>query len=276
MTRWTPPLPPDLPDDAHKGVAGRVLCGCGSAWMSGAAILSARAAQRAGAGLVAVVCSDDVLRHVLPVAVPEAVLEDPDHLSFEGGRWHAGLVGPGLGLSSAAQRLFERMVSELDSPLVIDGDALTLLARRTGKLARLAATVLTPHPGEAGRLLGREVPDDDEGRAAAAREISDKTGGICCLKGRRTVVAEGDRVYVNDTGNAGMATAGSGDVLAGMCAAWLALVTTLGRDDWTPFDAAASAVRVHGRAGDLAAERLGARAVIASDMVDALPRAQRP
>jgi hydroxyethylthiazole kinase-like uncharacterized protein yjeF len=185
-------------------------------------------------------------------------------------------VGPGLGLSHAAHRLFERMLSELDAPLVIDGDALTMLASAAHRHERRHATVLTPHPGEAARLLGRDIPAAEDGRIAAAREISDRTGAICCLKGHRTVVADGERVYVNDTGNPGMATAGAGDVLAGICTAWLALVRTLPRKDWTAFDAAASAVRVHGRAGDLAREKLGARALIASDLVDALPTAQRP
>jgi ADP-dependent NAD(P)H-hydrate dehydratase len=276
MTTWTPPLPPELPLDAHKGVAGRVLLACGSAWMPGAAILAARAAQRAGAGLVAVLIIDDVLRSVLPVAAPEAVLEDPGSVSFESDKWHAGLVGPGLGLTQQSQRLFERMHADFTAPLVIDGDALTMLARATKRDARKRTTVLTPHAGEAARLLGRDMPSDDPGRIAAAREISAKYGAICCLKGHRTVVAEGERVYVNDTGNPGLATAGSGDVLAGICTAWLALVTTLPRSSFSPFDAAASAVRVHGRAGDLARDRLGARAVIASDIVDALPDAQRP
>jgi NAD(P)H-hydrate epimerase len=276
MTTWTPPPPPELPLDAHKGVAGRVLLACGSAWMPGAAILSARAAQRAGAGLVAVICSDDVLRNVLPVAAPEAVLEDPDRVRFDDEKWHAGLVGPGLGLSPAAQRLFERMLADFGAPLVIDGDALTMLSRSTKRDARKRTTVLTPHAGEAARLLGREVPADEPARIAAAREIGEKYAAICCLKGRRTVVAQGERVYVNDTGNPGLATAGSGDVLAGICTAWLALVTTLPASRWTPFDAAAAAVRVHGRAGDLARDRLGARAVIASDIVDALPDAERP
>lgn len=276
QSEWTPPLPPELPIDAHKGIAGRVLLACGSAWMPGAAILAARAAQRAGAGLVAVLCTDDVLRHVLPVAAPETILEDAARVRFDEQRWHAGVVGSGLGLSDAAQKLFERMFAELDAPLVVDGDALTMMARSGKRRGRAAATILTPHAGEAARLLGREIPGDEAGRIAAAREISERTGAICCLKGHRTVVAGPERVYVNDTGNPGMATAGAGDVLAGICGAWLALVTTLPRAGFSAFDAAASAVRVHGRAGDLAREKLGARAVVASDIIEALAAAQRP
>jgi NAD(P)H-hydrate epimerase len=275
MPAWTPSLPPDLPVDAHKGVAGRVVLACGSAWMPGACILAARAAQRAGAGLVTVLCTDDVLRHVLPIGAPEAVLEQAAAARFEPDAWHAGLVGCGLGDSRGAQDLFKRIVSELDAPLVIDGDALTMLAHTGRPPARRQLTVLTPHPGEAARLLGRQVPADESGRIEAARAISARYGAICCLKGHRTVVALGDRTYVNDTGNPGMATAGAGDVLAGICVAWLARVTTSNRTDWTAFDAAASAVRVHGRAGDIARDRLGERSVIASDLIDALPQALR-
>jgi hydroxyethylthiazole kinase-like uncharacterized protein yjeF len=275
MSAWTPSLPPDLPLDAHKGVAGRVVLACGSAWMPGAAILAARAAQRAGAGLVSVLCTDDVLRHVVPIGAPEAVLQEAEAAHFDDDAWHAGLVGCGLGTSRAAQHLFERMVNELDAPLVIDADALTMLARMNRPPARSQVTVLTPHPGEAVRLLGRDIPADESGRIEAARSISARYAAICCLKGHRTVVAHGDRAYVNDTGNPGMATAGAGDVLAGICAAWLARVTTSQRADWTAFDAVAAAVRVHGLAGDIARDRLGERSVIASDLIDSLPAAIR-
>jgi NAD(P)H-hydrate epimerase len=178
-----------------------------------------------------------------------------------------------LGSARAAQELFNRVLSELDAPLVIDGDALTMLAHTGRPPARRAVTVLTPHPGEAARLLGRPVPADESGRIEAARAISSRYGAICSLKGHRTVVAEAERVYVNDTGNPGMATAGAGDVLAGICVAWIARVVTTKSANWTAFDAVASAVRVHGRAGDIASDRLGARSVIASDLIDALPAA---
>lgn len=244
--------------------------------MPGAAILAARAAQRAGAGLVAVACLDDSVRHALPIAAPEAVMLDADAAKFAPGQWHAALIGCGLGTANSARRLFDRVVDECDVPLVIDADALTMLAENPARLARRRApTVLTPHAGEAARILGREIPRDEAGRSAAAREISAKTGAICCLKGHRTVVAAGERVYVNDTGNPGMATAGSGDVLAGIAVAYLALVTTLPRSDWTAFEAAAASVRIHGICGDRARDAVGARALIASDLIDALTRVGR-
>ena len=134
--------------------------------------------------------------------------------------------------------------------------------------------VVTPHPGEAERLLGRKIPGDDAGRATAAKEISRRSRAICCLKGHRTVVAEGERVYVNETGNPGMATAGAGDVLAGILGAYLAPCAHGNAPSWTPFDAAASAVHVHGLAGDLAAAEVGRRGLVASDLIRFLPSAQ--
>jgi NAD(P)H-hydrate epimerase len=136
--------------------------------------------------------------------------------------------------------------------------------------------VLTPHPGEAARLLGREIPSDADGRIEAALEISRRSGGIACLKGHATVVADadGERVHVNTTGNPGMATAGAGDVLSGILVAYLAASVSRGDARWTAFDAAVAAVHVHGLSGDIAAERLGRRGLIASDLVEHLPLAQ--
>ncbi len=276
MLQPFPRTPPDLPVDAHKGVAGRVLVVAGSEWMPGAAILSARAAMRGGAGLVAVLVRSEILRHVLPVSAPEVVLVDDDAARAGSGRWHAGLVGPGLGLDEDARALARATIERLDAPLVVDADALTVLAADLGLARRRTApTVLTPHAGEAARLLGRGLPGDAAGRSEAAREIARRSGAICCLKGHGTVVTDGERVYVNGTGDAALATAGSGDVLAGLLTAYLALVTTLPDSGWTAFDAAVRAVFVHGRAGDLAKGVHGARSVIASDLIDSLSSAQK-
>ena len=280
MSSYRPPFPPELPRDAHKGVAGRVLAVCGSADMPGAALLVARAAQRAGAGLVCVGWSAATLRTLVPAAAPEAILMDLSDSRTRGERlrastWNALAIGPGLGTDETACALVRDVVEQVGAPIVIDADALTCLApqlRHPNRRAR--ATVLTPHPGEAARILGRDIPRDETGRIEAAREISAQSGAICCLKGHRTVVAEGDRMYVNDTGNPGMATAGAGDVLTGIVAAYLALHDVLHDAGWTAFDAAASAVHVHGLAGDLAARRVGQRGLVASDLIDHLPAAQ--
>lgn len=274
---------PQLPDDAHKGDAGRVLCIAGSRDMPGAAVLVVRAAQRAGAGLVTLGCLAENLRTIVPIAAPEAVLLDLTqantralHEALAGREDHARVVGPGMGNTKATRDLVHAVVADgFRGPLVLDADALNVLDGELESLrVHAGALVLTPHPGEAARLLGRAIPRDAEGRARAAREISRRSGAITCLKGHGTVVAEGARVYVNSTGNPGLATAGAGDVLAGILGAYLALCVTQIGQNWTAFDAAVAAVHVHGLCGDLAAERLGQQSLIASDLIEFLPAAQ--
>jgi len=278
---------PDLPNNAHKGDAGRVLLLCGSETMPGAASLCARAAQRAGAGLVAVGCSAKNLLQVVPVAAPEAVLVDlvgsesllagrlPEAL--EERRDHARVAGPGLGVHGRSRALVRSLVTDdFTGPLILDASALTILAEDL-EFVREArgAVVLTPHPGEAARLLGREIPADDEGRASAAQEIARRSYGLCILKGERTIVASADQLHVNETGNCGMATAGSGDVLAGMLGAYAAWFEASCTDDRDLFDICVSAVHLHGLAGDFAAKEKGRRGLIASDLIEFLPTAQR-
>lgn len=246
--------------------------------MPGAAILVARAAQRAGAGLVSIATDADAVVHALPIAAPEALLVPL------GSSWRAELrkrpddarlAGPGLGATRTTR---ERVIAMLESTqrgaIALDADALNVLA---GEWRRMRAArvplVLTPHPGEAERLLGRRVGSDDGSRLDAARSISDRSGAICCLKGRNTVVAHGERVYINTTGNAGLATAGTGDVLAGILVAYLAACATGIDPAWTAWDAACAAVHVHGLAGDLARARTGQRGLVASDLVQHLPQA---
>lgn len=282
--------PPRLGPRAHKGDAGRVLCLAGSAGMPGAAILCARAAQRAGAGLVIAGCVDLVLSALLPPAVPEAVLVDlSDVLGLRGDvrtsaverlfarAPHAALVGPGLGNDARTRALLELVLASLEVPLVIDADALNVLAGAPERLrASRAPCVVTPHPGEAARLLGRLVPSDDAGRERAALELAERSGAIVCLKGHGTWVAEPEgATWRNPSGNPGMATAGAGDVLAGILVAYLALVRSLPTPGWTVAAAARAAVYVHGLAGDLAARQRGERALIASDLIAELPDAQR-
>ena len=247
--------------------------------MPGAAVLCARAAQRAGAGLVAVACLDRELKSVVPVAAPEAILVDATSeplAAVRGRKDHALVVGPGLGASARTDALVRGLLRDgPECAWVFDADALNVLPGALGLLRqRRGPMVLTPHPGEASRLLGREIPREEPGRIAAAGEISARAGAICCLKGHRTVVADGERVYVNETGNPGMATAGAGDVLAGILVAYLAACRTGIDPSWTAFEAAVSAVHVHGLAGDLAVAETGRRGMIASDLVRFLPAAQ--
>jgi hydroxyethylthiazole kinase-like uncharacterized protein yjeF len=200
-----PRPPPRLAADAHKGDAGRVLCVAGSETMPGAALLCARAAQRAGAGLVAVGCLDAALLALVPAAAPEAVLVDLTESFERGGRVrpgaaerllarapHAVLLGPGLGDDARTRAVLSLALASFEVPLVLDADALNALDGEPERLRACARarSVLTPHPGEAARLLGREVPRDAEGRARAARELAERAGALVCLKGRGTVVAE--------------------------------------------------------------------------------------
>ena len=279
---------PDLPVNAHKGTAGRVLAICGSETMSGAAILVLTAAQRAGAGLVTLACFHRELLHVLPAAIPEAVYLDISRskdlmarrlpAQLVGRADHVRVVGPGLGQSGRTNELVRRLVDDgFPGPLLLDADALNVVGDTPEVLGVYENTlVITPHPGEAARLLGRPSISADPGaRKAVAVELAQRSGAICCLKGAGTVITDGTRVEVNETGNPGMATAGSGDVLTGIMGAYLAFALQLGSADWTPFDAVRSAVHVHGLAGDLAAEEVGQRALIASDLVRFLPQAQQ-
>ena len=278
---------PDLPDNAHKGDAGRVLLLCGSETMPGAAVLAARAAQRAGAGLVAVGCSAKNLLQVIPVAAPEAVLVDmvgaesllvgrvPEAITDR--QDHVRVVGCGLGVHGRSRALVRSLIpDDFGGTLVLDADALNIMAEDLDYLREVrSGLVLTPHPGEAAKLLGRSIPADEEGRIQCAREISRRSYGICILKGAGTVIASGDRVHVNATGNSGMATAGSGDVLAGMLGAYAAWFEASAPHDRDLFDVCVSAVHLHGLAGDLAAREKGRRGLIASDLIDFLPSAQR-
>src|SRR6185436_9571554 len=148
---------------------------------------------------------------------------------------HAALLGPGLGDDARTRALLSLTLATLEVPLVLDADGRNALDGEPERLrgARMPL-VLTPHPGEAARLLGREVPRDAAGRASAARELAERSGAIVCLKGRGTVVCEPrGGTWVNPTGNAGLATAGAGDVLSGVLVAYLALVQSLGQSTWT-------------------------------------------
>ena len=271
--------PPALAADAHKGDAGRVLIVAGSAMMPGAAILAGRGALRAGAGLVTIACQDRTLTEVLPAAIPEATYLDLDGRAFGGllseRADHAIACGPGLGVATGVRDLVDVLVQEFTGPVVLDADALNVLGPEPERLADAACQlVLTPHPGEASRLLGREISAEPEDRRDAAMELARRAGAVVCLKGRGTVVTDGERIEWNETGNPGLATAGSGDVLSGICVAYLAASQLDPSNEFDVLRAARAAVHVHGLAGDLARDELGERALTASDLVAHLPAAQ--
>ena len=271
---------PALGPNAHKGTAGRVLCLAGSETMPGAAMLCVRAAQRGGAGLVALGCLDENPLRSLPIAAPEAILID---LQAYTGGWpdalahfdpHAVLIGPGLGSTARTRALLEATLDAVEVPVLVDADGLNVCADDPELLQRArGALVITPHPGEA-RRMGCELSDEPELRREQALRLAQRVGGIVCLKGAQTVIADAEHAVQNETGNPGLATAGSGDVLAGLMAAYLARSSTLEASTWTPFAAARAAVHVHGSAGDFAALERGEAALIASDVIEAIGTAQ--
>jgi NAD(P)H-hydrate epimerase len=178
-------------------------------------------------------------------------------------------AGPGLGHTPAVAAVVRALLARGPGPLVLDADALNVLAGQSEALrGRAVPPVLTPHPGEFGRLIGRKVSAAPADRQELAARFAAEYGVVLVLKGHGTVVTDGRRVYVNTTGNPGMATGGSGDVLTGLIAALLG-------QKLEPFAAAQLGVRLHGLAGDLARDDLGEVALIATDLIAYLPRALR-
>ncbi|MEZ6015882.1 MAG: NAD(P)H-hydrate dehydratase [Planctomycetota bacterium] len=279
----TPPAPPDLPDDAHKGDAGRVLALVGSRDMPGAATLAARAAMRAGAGLVTLGVTDRSLIAAVAPAAPEAIFVVLDGERFERGRLPLALrdaradvrlVGCGRGNDDTTRALVRALVDDtFDGPLVVDADGLNAVSGEPERLATArGVVVITPHPGEAARLLARPVGASEVERVLAAEELARRVRGVAVLKGKGTVVSDGARTWIATTGNSGMATAGAGDVLAGILAAYLCAPQRF--PGYSVWDAVRAAVHVHGLAGDLAAAAVGRRALVASDLIAHLPAAQ--
>ncbi|MBM4062746.1 MAG: NAD(P)H-hydrate dehydratase [Planctomycetes bacterium] len=246
--------------DAHKGDFGTVLVVAGSESMLGAAILCARGALRGGAGL-ARVALPAALQPLLPLGEPNATTVARAGRPFQAALRAAGavVVGPGLGTGRSTRALVRAVLATGEAPAVLDADALNVLAPLRAPLASRRPLVLTPHPGEAARLLGTDAASVQRDRAAALRELCARSGAIVVLKGAGTLVGDGAWAFRNKTGNPGMATGGSGDVLAGLLGALLAR-------GLPPFDAACLAVHVHGRAGDRIAARLSEHGLCASDL----------
>jgi NAD(P)H-hydrate epimerase len=273
---------PRRPREGHKGSYGHLLLIAGSIGKTGAAALAARAAMRAGVGLATVATAaavQPVVAGLLLEAMSEAVADTPagsialearERLGELAERRDAVALGPGLGLDEDTQALARSLVFECARPMVVDADALTAL---TGHLDRLrgapAARCLTPHPGEMARMLGATVADVQRDRIASARQFATAWEAFVVLKGATSVIGLPDgTVLLNPTGNPGMASGGTGDVLTGILGAFLAR-------GLPPPAATTAAVYLHGLAGDVAAERVGAESLVAGDVVEALPEAFR-
>lgn len=251
---------------SHKGDYGHALLYAGSLGMAGAAVLSARACLRSGVGLLSV-CTPACNNSILQISVPEAMTISDDDLYANPvlDRYKAIGVGPGLGQGAAQTALLGRILRSASCPMVLDADALNIISRERSLLETIpASSVITPHPGELRRLTGdvRQTVQLIERAAAMAAEY----GFTVVVKGAPTVtVTPGGTAYVNTTGNPGMATGGSGDVLTGIVLALLA-------QGFDQEQAAYMAVYIHGLAGDLAASQLSMTAMTSADIADSLPK----
>ncbi len=256
--------------DSHKGTYGHLLCVAGSDGMAGAAQLCAEAALRCGVGLVTVALPRNIYP-ILSATLPEAVclpLDGADAAAqlavrIRQKKANAVVLGCGLGQSSAVQDMVWDVLSHGDTPLVLDADGINTVSLHIDRLKTIQRPlVLTPHPAEMARLAGTTVEHVQAHRAAVARSFAEEYGVTLVLKGHETIVASPHRaLLINQTGNPGMATGGSGDVLAGMIGALLAQ----GFDTWA---AAMCGVYLHGAAGDRAAARLSQHAMLPRDIID--------
>ena len=274
-----PSLSPRRPD-THKGDYGRVLVVAGSVGMTGAAYLTSKAALRTGAGLVTLAIPESLnsimeakLTCVMTKPLPET---DARTLSSEAKQELLDLseeydviaIGPGLGRHPETKGLVLWLIQMLDKPIVLDADGINAIDNDLYAIERTRKEiVLTPHPGEMAKLLGLSSAEDvQKRRMKIAMKFAEKEGIVLVLKGHETLVTDAQRIYINSTGNPGMATAGAGDVLTGMIASLIG-------QGMEAFDAAQLGAYLHGRAGDIAARRLGQMAMTATDIIDALPRA---
>jgi NAD(P)H-hydrate epimerase len=271
--------------NAHKGDFGHIFILAGSQRFSGAAVLCSEAAMRSGAGLVTLGIPkslNDAIIKIKPKEVMTLPLPETKEVTLsltaykEIKEFSKNIdvlaIGPGLGQNNSTQALVRKVVTKINKPMVVDADGLSALVGHLNLLLitdyRLPITrILTPHPGEMARLLRISINKVQGKREEIAKKCAKDYNSTVVLKGYRTVVADSKgRVYINKTGNPGMATAGSGDVLTGMIAAFLG-------QGLTAFDASKYAVYLHGLAGDLAAKEKTQTGMIASDIIAKIPEA---
>lgn len=264
---WLRPRKPD----SHKGTYGHVLIAAGSEGKAGAALMASLAALRSGSGLVTIAAQESVAKAIESSKPFEVMMEPfdpyaPDSLLelIEGK--DAVAFGPGCGVNDRMGKVLEACLSSCRAPLVIDADGLTLLAKNTSMLDGLSfPVILTPHPGEMVRLTGAAKDEIQAFRIPVSREFAGRTGTTLILKGARTVIADPQgRVFVNPSGNPGMASGGMGDVLTGQ------IVSFCGQG-YSPLEASCLSVFIHGRAGDRAREVKGESGLIATDVIDLIP-----
>ncbi len=264
--------------EAHKGTFGVSLLFCGSVGFAGAAVLAAKGCLRSGVGIAKLAVPDKIYQ-ICAANTPEAVFLplksdrkgkfgriNKKLLQSEILKADSILIGCGIGVSRNNQKLIEFLIDNARCPLIIDADGINLLAFNINILKRAKTPIiLTPHPAEMSRLCGSSVSEIQQNREAVAKDFAIKHRVHLVLKGHKTVVAtpDGD-VFINPTGNPGMATGGSGDVLSGICAAMTGKSQDIAQS-------VKAAVYIHGAAGDLAAEKLSQTAMLPSDIIEELP-----
>lgn len=260
---------PRRPKRSNKGTFGRVLVIAGSTNMAGAALFCAKAAYRTGCGLVKIYTPADN-RVILQNALPEAILSeydcDDEKTNLQKAIQWADVIaiGPGMGTDQKACRILAQTLQEADVPLVLDADALNMIAAQPQLLERASSQwILTPHLGEMARLTGKQIPEIQDTVFDTAKEFAERHRLTVVLKDAVTVTAAPAAVYLNTSGCSAMAKGGSGDVLTGMIAALLA-------QGMQPEQAAAMGVYIHGRSGEAAAQQKGEYSVLAADLIDAI------
>ncbi|MBQ7288883.1 MAG: NAD(P)H-hydrate dehydratase [Clostridia bacterium] len=256
---------PVLPETAHKGDFGRLGVMAGSYGMAGAAAFAIGAAYRSGAGLVYGFVPQSIygiLATICPNAVFYPVDSQEEWKSAQLSRPDAWVIGCGMGNTEATAQTAQRLIA-LNKPFVLDADGINALAGCI-ECSKGKKAVLTPHEAEAARVLGCSADMVAGNRFSAVQQLAEKSGAVAVLKGHHTLISDRETVFVCEAGNNGMATAGSGDVLAGMIGAFLA-------QGCTPTEAAVMGVYLHARAGDTAAAQLSRRSLCAMDILAALP-----
>ena len=271
---------PERKRDSHKGDHGHVLVLAGSMGMTGAAALCSLGALRCGCGLVTLgiprslnAIMETKLTEVMTRPLPETrnvslSLEALPKIKKMVKGVDAVALGPGLSIDKGTKRLVNKLVKVIDKPLVIDADALNCIASNIAALKSVKSPIIiTPHPGEMSRLSGLEIDTIQRNRQKVAKDLARQCNLIVVLKGNNTVVSDGKaNNFVNESGNPGMGTGGTGDILTGMIASFLA-------QGVPAFKAAKLAVYIHGKAGDLAAREKGEIGLIAGDILEKVPEA---
>jgi len=271
---------PERAASSHKGDYGRVLVLAGSRGMTGAAFLCAEGALLSGSGLVTNGIPES-LNSIMEIKLTEVMtlplaetkeyalsLKAKSRILDFSEKCDAVAIGPGLGTSAETKKLIKELIEKTEKPMVIDADGINALEGDLNILKnRKDITVITPHPGEMARLTGKTIADVQSKRSDIAKMVAELTNAVVCLKGHGTVVADPEgAIYVNDTGNSGMATGGTGDILTGM-------ITSFIGQKVDAASAAVVSVYLHGLAGDIAAEKKGQFSMTARDVLNCIPEA---